>query len=182
MQLLKLRKLLEVSTLAVRVEREERHGLVGVRSRAGLLSLILGRRGRVVNADEVLARDGELRRAFELGFKLKRDPRVTRVGKWLRRTSLDELPQLLNVLLGEMSLVGPRMITPDEAERFGNRAHAVASFNAISSSIQTSLSDSACSEPELSRIHHAVGIERPLDSPQHVKPGAVLRLHVRRQL
>jgi len=47
------------------------------------------------------------------------DPRVTRIGLLLRRTSLDELPQLLNVLRGEMSLIGPRMVSPDEIERYG---------------------------------------------------------------
>jgi exopolysaccharide biosynthesis polyprenyl glycosylphosphotransferase len=76
-------------------------------------------RTMVVNADEVLARDPELKAAFAMGYKLKTDPRITRVGAWLRRTSLDELPQLINVLRGEMSLVGPRMIAPDEAVRYG---------------------------------------------------------------
>lgn len=72
-----------------------------------------------VDADERLARDPELRQRFERNFKLKDDPRVTKVGQFLRRTSLDELPQIFNVLFRQMSLVGPRMITQEELSRYG---------------------------------------------------------------
>lgn len=75
-------------------------------------------RSMCLDADEVLERDRQLQAEFEQNFKLRNDPRITPVGKVIRRLSLDELPQLFNVLKGEMSLVGPRMITPQELERF----------------------------------------------------------------
>ena len=67
-----------------------------------------------------LLADESLRQEFERSYKLSNDPRVTRVGRTLRATSLDELPQLINVVLGHLSLVGPRPITEDELVRYGD--------------------------------------------------------------
>ncbi len=92
----------------------------------------LGRHGRpfsclkfrtmVADAEARLQASAELRRAFEANFKIKDDPRLTPVGAVLRRTSLDELPQLWNVVRGELSLIGPRPIVAAEVAKYGEHA------------------------------------------------------------
>ena len=97
-----------------------RHRRVG---RAGQMFSCVKFRTMIPNADQILRglleKDPELRAEWIRDRKLRRDPRVTRLGHFLRRTSLDELPQLLNVLWGEMSLVGPRPVVREELLRYG---------------------------------------------------------------
>ncbi|MDG2520296.1 sugar transferase [Caulobacter segnis] len=96
------------------------HGRIG---RGGRTFPCLKFRSMVIDAEArlqaLLAQDEAARREWEADHKLRNDPRITRLGLFLRKSSLDELPQLLNVLRGEMSIVGPRPIVQGEVSRYG---------------------------------------------------------------
>jgi len=110
--------LLVISSLLIRLSssgpvifRQERCGLNGRRF------TLYKFRSMVENAEELKSQYAHLN-VKKLNFKIPKDPRLTPVGRWLRKFSIDELPQLWNVLKGDMSLVGPRPATPDEVEHY----------------------------------------------------------------
>lgn len=78
-------------------------------------------RSMVPNAEELMKKfTPEQMKEFKENFKLEDDPRITKIGKFLRKTSLDELPQLINILKGELSIIGPRPIVKEELEKYRN--------------------------------------------------------------
>jgi lipopolysaccharide/colanic/teichoic acid biosynthesis glycosyltransferase len=94
--------------------RQTRVGMNGRRFR------IYKFRTMIKNAEELLLSRPELMEEYQRYYKLQNDPRISRIGRFLRRTTLDELPQLLNVIRGDMSLVGPRPIVEPELEKYGD--------------------------------------------------------------
>lgn len=109
-----------IVALAVRLESKGsviyRHKRIGMNYKPLYL---LKFRSMVINSDEIFSKFTPKQKAeFEKNFKLADDPRITHVGKFLRKTSLDELPQLINILLGEMSIVGPRPVVDREIDRY----------------------------------------------------------------
>ena len=109
------------------VLRGDRHPVFYRQTRVGLRGQtfeLWKLRSMVWNADEVLQdllQDPSMREEWERDQKLANDPRITPIGRVLRRASLDELPQFINVLKGEMSVVGPRPLIPGELEAHGGR-------------------------------------------------------------
>ena len=102
----------------------------------------------------------EQKEEWEQNFKLENDPRITKIGRFLRRTSLDELPQFINVLKGELSLVGPRPIVEDELARYGSEKNKFLSVTPGLTGYWQAYARSTCTyeqrmEMELYYVDHA---------------------------
>lgn len=115
--------LLPMAVVALLVKLESPGPAIFVHKRIGKNGKtlpLLKFRSMYINAEEMIELfNPEQKAEWEKNFKLDNDPRITRVGQFLRRTSLDELPQLVNILKGELSIVGPRPVVAEELERYG---------------------------------------------------------------
>lgn len=114
---------LPIGIVALLIKLESRGPVFYVHNRIGKNGKplpLLKFRSMYANADEMLAAFTPAQREeWEKNFKLENDPRVTRIGRFLRRSSIDELPQLINILKGELSVVGPRPVVAEELEKYG---------------------------------------------------------------
>lgn len=110
--------------IAIIIKLDSKGPVFFVHSRIGEKGKPLGIykfRTMVTNAEELIKKfTPEQKEEFEKNFKLENDPRVTKIGNFLRKTSLDELPQILNILKGELSIIGPRPIVQAELEKYGD--------------------------------------------------------------
>lgn len=114
-----------------------------------------------MNAEEMIDTfTAEQKKEWEQNFKLENDPRITKIGGFLRRTSLDELPQFINILKGELSLVGPRPIVDEELERYGSEKEKFLSVTPGLTGYWQAYARSSCTyeqrmEMELYYVDHA---------------------------
>ncbi|MEN8078653.1 exopolysaccharide biosynthesis polyprenyl glycosylphosphotransferase [Clostridioides difficile] len=107
--------------VAIAIKIDSKGPIIFKQDRVGKDGKIFGMyklRSMVINAEELKSKLENQNEMSGPMFKMKDDPRITRVGKFIRKTSIDELPQLVNVIRGEMSLVGPRPSLPREVEQF----------------------------------------------------------------
>jgi lipopolysaccharide/colanic/teichoic acid biosynthesis glycosyltransferase len=102
---------------------QERMGINGTRFKA--LKFRSMHENAETRLQEILTKNHKLREEYEVFHKLRHDPRVTRLGQFLRKYSLDELPQLWNVLKGDMSLVGPRAYMPSELDKMNSSENII---------------------------------------------------------
>ena len=110
-----------LALVAILVKTESKGSIIFSQDRVGKDGIVFKMykfRSMVVNAEELKERLANENERTGPMFKIKNDPRITNVGRFIRKTSIDELPQLLNILKGEMSIVGPRPSLPEEVEKF----------------------------------------------------------------
>lgn len=108
-------------TIAILIRVESEGPIFFTQNRVGKNGIIFKMykfRSMVVNAEELKEKLASKNERIGPMFKIKEDPRVTKIGRLIRKTSIDELPQLVNILKGDMSIVGPRPSLPDEVEQF----------------------------------------------------------------
>lgn len=113
-----------IIALAIKIESKGpvffKHTRIG---KEGEIIKIYKFRSMVINAEELIKKfTPEQMKEYKENYKLTDDPRITKVGKFLRKTSLDELPQLINIIKGELSIIGPRPVIQEELEKYGTNA------------------------------------------------------------